>query len=92
MSNKEIQLPTQEDLAAIHRTEQKLDTIIDLLNAVKQKKEQTILTEREAQEYLKVSAKTMYNYRSKGLKYIQVGKAIRYKKKDLENFLNEHTI
>jgi len=92
MSNKEIQLPTEADLAAIHRTEQKLDAVIDLLNTVQQKKEQTILTEREAQDYLKVSAKTMYNYRAKGLTYIQVGKAIRYKKKDLEDFINKHTI
>jgi len=92
MTNEEIKLPTQADLAAIHRTEQKLDTIINLLNEVKPSNEKEILTEREAQDYFKVSAKTMYNYRSKGLSYIQVGKAIRYKKSDLDEFINKHTI
>jgi len=92
MANKEIQLPTQEDLAAIHRTEQKLDTVINLLNEGIPSNTEEILTEREAQDYLKVSAKTMYNYRSKGLSYFQVQKAIRYRKSDLDKFINKHRV
>jgi lactate dehydrogenase-like 2-hydroxyacid dehydrogenase len=45
----------------------------------------------EASELLKVSKRTMQNYRDKGiLGYAQIGKQVYYKLEDIENLLKKH--
>ena len=53
-----------------------------------------LLTEQQVSDLLGVPVKTLQAWRHymKGPNYVKYGRHIRYKKTDIENFLNEHTI
>jgi len=50
---------------------------------------------KEASKYLDVSPKTLANSRSTGtginIDYLKIGGSIKYRKSDLDKYLNEHT-
>ena len=48
------------------------------------------LTIKEVQEEYKISRSTVYRLIEKGLPVLKVGKSVRIKKEDLENFLKEN--
>ena len=49
----------------------------------------------EAGEYLNISPQTLANYRStgstEGINFVKIGGSIRYRKADLDSYLEEHT-
>ena len=53
-----------------------------------------LLTEIEVAAQLQISEKTLRNWRQdrKGLKYVKVGSNVRYKQKDVDEFIEQHTI
>ena len=54
-----------------------------------------LLTEREAAEYLAVSPMTLRKWRCTRMvevPYIKLGKAVRYQRKDLDAFLQDHRV
>lgn len=53
------------------------------------------MTPIEVADYLSISVRTLAKWRSIGspnIPYIKVGRCIRYKKSDLEAYLDEHTV
>ena len=47
----------------------------------------------EAADYLGVTTRTMANYRSRGqIAFAQIGRVIRYRKSDLDDFLYSHFV
>ena len=52
-----------------------------------------LLTERQAAEFLTVRVKTLqaWRVRGRGPKFIKLGGSVRYRREDLEQFLDEHT-
>jgi len=54
-----------------------------------------LFSPKEAGEYLDLSPKTLANARSTGtgvkLNYLRVGGSIKYRKSDLDEYLNKHT-
>jgi hypothetical protein len=54
-----------------------------------------LLNPKEAGEYLDLSPKTLANARSTGagikISYLKIGGSIKYKKSDLDKYLDEHT-
>lgn len=53
-----------------------------------------LLKESEVAEQLQISEKTLRNWRllRKGINYVKVGTAIRYKQQDVDNFIAMRTI
>jgi len=53
-----------------------------------------LLEEREVAEYLRISVITLRNWRSarRELPYIKVGGMVRYRSKDIENYLKDKTV
>ena len=54
-----------------------------------------LLTRAEAADYLSVSVATLATWaccRRYGLPYVKVGRAVRYKREDLDRFLQERTV
>lgn len=53
-----------------------------------------LLTPKEVANILKVDFKTLANqrYHNVGLPYVKLGKAVRYRKEDIESYLDEHLI
>lgn len=74
---------------------EKLDTVISLLEE-KSKKSGDLLSEKwldssEVVRVLKISSRTLQNYRDRGiLPFSQIGPKIYYKASDIENYLNDH--
>jgi predicted DNA-binding transcriptional regulator AlpA len=55
---------------------------------MKDKEEQLLFTETEAQEMLSIGRTTLRKYReTKELVPIKLGKSVRYRKQDIENFI-----
>jgi len=55
---------------------------------MKDKEEQLLFTETEAQEMLSIGLTTLRKYReTKELVPIKLGKSVRYRKQDIENFI-----
>ena len=50
--------------------------------------EMEFITTKELCEWLKISPNTANNWRRKGLPYVRVGNTVRYKKEDVENWIN----
>lgn len=53
----------------------------------------TLLTEEQASKYLgKIPEKTLQRWRIEGspLKFVKLGKAVRYRQEDLDNFINDN--
>jgi predicted DNA-binding transcriptional regulator AlpA len=52
-----------------------------------------LLTERQAAEFLTIRVKTLqaWRVRGRGPKFIKLGGSVRYRREDLEQFLDEHT-
>lgn len=53
-----------------------------------------LIGEKEAAELLKLSVKTLRKWRSLGIgiKYVKMGRSIRYRLIDIESFLNASTV
>lgn len=53
-----------------------------------------LLTETEVAAQLQISEKTLRNWRQdrKGLNYVKVGANVRYKQKDIDEYIEQHTI
>ncbi len=53
-----------------------------------------LLTTREAAKILRVSESTLEQNRSagKGIRYVKIGKAVRYRRADIKHFLDAHTV
>ena len=55
----------------------------------------TLVDTNEASSYLGLKPKTLINNRNTGkgvqIPFIKIGKAVRYKVSDLENYIEEHT-
>ena len=53
-----------------------------------------LLTEIEVAAQLQISEKTLRNWRQdrKGLNYVKVGANVRYKQKDIDEYIEQHTI
>ncbi len=54
----------------------------------------TLLTPKEAGEYLKISVNTLASWRCKlrGPKFIKTGRVVKYSKEDLDAFLRRQTV
>jgi len=48
---------------------------------------QNLWTTREVAEFLRVSAKTVFNQRKKGLPFVQVGGAVRFVPQEIKDYL-----
>jgi len=50
-----------------------------------------VLNEREAAQFLGVAVQTLRNWRSqrRGVPYLKIGRAVRYRLEDLENFISD---
>lgn len=46
------------------------------------------ITTKELCEWLKISPNTANNWRRKGLPYVRVGNTVRYKKEEVEQWIN----
>ncbi len=53
-----------------------------------------LLKEEEVAEIIKLGLSTLRNMRhnQKGLPYVKLGRSVRYKRSDVEQYINEHTI
>jgi excisionase family DNA binding protein len=53
-----------------------------------------ILTEKQAAKYLGLSPRTLQERRRQGMKppYFKIGRSVRYKLKDLKDFLAQHRV
>ena len=55
--------------------------------------EELWLNTKEAAQFLGVTTRTIANYRERGMiPFAQVGRIIRYRKEDLDDFLMEHYV
>ncbi|WP_371411774.1 helix-turn-helix domain-containing protein [Shewanella halifaxensis] len=55
----------------------------------------TLLTNKEAAELLKISVKTLNNWRSARngkIPFVKIGRGIRYKKSDLISYIDRQTV
>lgn len=50
-----------------------------------------LLTEEELMEYIKVSRKTINEWREKGLPYLKPSRAIRYEKEEVIKWMKDNT-
>lgn len=72
---------------------QSLDRIEEYLNILSSPPEHVILTNKEAQNLLKVSNKTLQKWRDNGLiKYSRIGREIYYTLKSILEMLERHAI
>ncbi len=56
------------------------------INVTEKAKE--VFTEKEAQEYLQLSLKTLYNLRESGkFSFVRIGSKVRYRKRDLDEYV-----
>lgn len=53
-----------------------------------------LLTERDVSEFLQVSVKTLQGQRWQkvGIPYLKIGRAVRYRREDVESYLNQAVI
>ncbi len=53
-----------------------------------------LLKEEEVAEMIKLALSTLRNMRSNhtGLPYVKIGRAVRYKVSDVEQYINDHTV
>jgi excisionase family DNA binding protein len=82
-----LELVTKEEFEELNC---KIDMLIDYLKIKQGSDNDKLLNTKEAQEYLKVSAKTLQNYRDSGiLSFSQIGRKIFFTKADLDDFLKQ---
>jgi excisionase family DNA binding protein len=73
----------------------KLDAILEAFGTYKknEKKINEWLTQQETKEVLRVSSRTLQNYRDNGaLSFSKVGRKIKYKRADVESLLQKHYV
>lgn len=73
----------------------KLDAVLKAFGAYEKNEKQNNdwLTQEETKEVLRVSSRTLQNYRDKGaISFSKVGRKIRYKKVDVESLLQKHYV
>jgi excisionase family DNA binding protein len=51
-----------------------------------------IMTSKEVMAYLRISHQTLLNLRYCGLKYIKLGKKVLFRKSDIDQYMEDHTI
>ena len=53
-----------------------------------------LLTEKEVQKIFNINVKTLQRERSvgSGIPYVKLGRRVRYKVKDIENYIDAHTV
>ncbi len=56
--------------------------------------EETLLTEEEVSQMTKLSLSTLRAHRQKGkgLPYVKIGKAVRYRMSDILEYIEKHTV
>lgn len=54
----------------------------------------SLLDEHKASRYLVLSVKTLRNWRSagKGPRYVKIGRIVRYRRRDLDDFVEENLV
>ena len=66
------------------------DQVVEIKETLSNKKVDRVLTNKETCKYLNISNRTLQNYRDRGnIDFIQIGRKILYRSKDLDDFL-EH--
>ena len=85
-----IEIVTKQDIQAI---EQKLNSVVNLIQAQRYQGLVKVYTTKELSERLKVSTKTLNNWREDRLiEYSKVHNTILYTEKAVVDFLAQHTI
>ncbi len=82
-----LEIVTKDEFEALNN---KIDSILAYLKVPQNYEKNTLLNTKQAQEYLKVSAKTLQNYRDSGkISFSQIGRKIFFTQTDLNNFLKQ---
>ena len=55
---------------------------------------QQLLTEKEVQKVFGLNTRTLQRERNlgMGIPYVKIGKRVRYKRSDIEKYINQHTV
>ena len=61
---------------------------------IKSNHEYELLSEKEVENNYKINARTLQRERSMGIgmPYVKLGKRVRYKRSDVEKYIDQHTV
>ena len=61
---------------------------------IKSNHEYELLSEKEVENNYKINARTLQRERSMGtgMPYVKLGKRVRYKRSDVEKYIDQHTV
>ena len=61
---------------------------------IKSNHEYELLSEKEVENNYKINARTLQRERSlgTGMPYVKLGKRVRYKRSDVEKYIDQHTV
>lgn len=83
-----IELISQEDFL---RLEKKIDTLIEMLNNTSNKTVDNWMSSEEVCDYIGITKITLQRWRDQSkITYYQIGRTIRYKKSDIDAFMENY--